>query len=91
MYGCYIEGSHLKAGSFSVTDRVSALERGIRKADLLLSKIKDDRLRFMVELSKLKMIGKLLASRSSVRCRSGRLGQRGGFYPTAIRRRLSQR
>jgi hypothetical protein len=91
------EGSHLKTSSFSVTDRaeLSALKQEIRKADLLLSKIRDDRLRFVVELSKLKMIGRLLASRSSVpyRYRSGQLirGEGGGFYPTAVRRRLSQR
>jgi hypothetical protein len=89
------EGSSLKTSSFSVTNRaeLSALEQGIRKADLLLSKVRDDRLRFMVELSKLKMIGRLLASRSLVpyRCRSGQpiRGDGGGFYPTVVRRRLS--
>jgi hypothetical protein len=89
------EGSSLKTSPFSGIDRaeLSALQRAIRKADLLLSKLKDDRLRLLVELSKLKMIGGLLASRSSAphRCHSCQLirGEGGGFYPTAARRRLS--
>jgi hypothetical protein len=89
------EGSHLKTSSFSVINRaeLSALERGIRKADLQLTKVRDDRLRLVVELSNLKMIGRLLASRSSAayRCYSDQpiRGKGGGFYPTAVRRRLS--
>ena len=90
------EGSHLKTSSFSVINRAdfSALEQGIRNADLLLTKVRDDRLRFVVELSNLKMIGRLLASRSSApyRCHSDQpIRGTGGFYPTVVRRRLSWR
>jgi hypothetical protein len=95
MYGCYIEGSRLKTSSFSAMSRAElfALERRIRRADLLLSKIRHDRLRFFVELSKLKMTGRLLASRSSApyHCHSDQLirGKGGGFYSSTVRRRLS--
>jgi len=80
-----LRGPVLKTSLFSAFDRgeLLALEQGIRKTDLQLSKIRDDRLRFVVELSKLKMTGRLLASRSSVayRCHSGqRIRGSGGDF-----------
>jgi hypothetical protein len=87
----------LKTNSFSAKQRAerSALERAIGKADLLLSKVRQDRLRLVVELSSLKLFGRLLASRSSVtyRCHPVQKTDHngGGLYPTAVRRRILPR
>jgi hypothetical protein len=49
----------------SATDRTerSRIERGIRKNDLSLSKIREDRRRLVVGLAELKSLSRLLASR----------------------------